>query len=302
MPLTDLRITGEIWMPSNKDLHRALFIPAPPKCASRTLVALLKNQLEASVVRHKTASGHGHLVLNVPHFKLHERWIQKIHLQPKQKRTLIYGHYPASEHNINQLKRRYIAAAVIIPVRPLGSLLCSLIHHTRCNKYGPLDPRSPGLIDGIPDLHLRSESELFHLLGIIYIPQIYLLIRSWVEASKENNIPLIFVPFESITSAQSALVEKINSLLPKDYQSFMHSHEKVDDVKVNMSTTRKIKLCDIDPSQRQSIHALATKLLGCDDKLGPILRYLLSDLDLRQPNCDAPLAWSFDEQLPNLTH
>lgn len=283
-------------MPSNKDLQRALFLPAPPKCASRTLVALLKNQLEASVVRHKTASGHGHLVLNVPHIKSHEWWMQKIRLQPQQKRILIYGHYPASHHNITQLKRRYLAAAVIIPVRPLGSLLCSLIHHTRCNKYGPLDPRSPGLIDGIPDLHLRSESELFHLLGIIYIPQIYLLIRSWVETSRENNIPLIFAPFESITNAQNDLLTTINSFLPKDYQTPTQPHTIANDVKVNISTTRKIKICDIEPSQRHSVNALATKLLGCDDKLGPVLHYLLSDLRSPGEKCDTPLAWNFSKQ------
>ena len=121
--------------------------------------------------------------------------------QQQQNRPLIYGHYPASHHNLKQLKRRYSTAAVVIPVRPLGALLCSLIHHTRRKSYGPLDLRCPGMIDGIPDLHERSESDLFYLLGILYLPQIYLLIRSWVETTKAKNIQLIFAPFKSITEA-----------------------------------------------------------------------------------------------------
>ena len=283
-------------MPSNQDLHRALFLPAPPKCASRTLVALLKNHLGASVVRHKIASGHGHLVLNVPETKPHERWISKIGLQKQKKHPLIYGHYPATEHNIAQLNRRYRATSVIIPVRPLGSLLCSLIHHTRCNKYGPLDPRSAGLIDGISDLHQRSESELFHLLGIFYVPQIYLLIRSWIEATKEGNIPLFFVPFESITSAQRELLAMFNSLDPKySLGSTTQPQGDLKDVKVNISTTHKIKIDSINPDQRESVAAIATKLLTCDDSLGELLPYLLSDLSSPEQKSIAPLVWHFNK-------
>lgn len=296
MPPTHLRITGEVLMPSNKDVHRALLLPTPPKCASRTLVALLKNHLEASVVRHKTASGYGHLLLNVPQIKLHERLMRKIGLQQQPKRPLVYGHYPASEHNITQLMRRYKAAAVVIPVRPLGSLICSLIHHTRCNKYGPLDLRSPGLIDGISDLHRRPESDLFYLLGILYIPQIYLLISSWIEAAKESNIPLIFAPFESITEAQSDLLTAIKRLLPDDYKSPEPQQRDIGNVKVNMSTTRKIKICDIEPSQRESICSIATKLLYCDDNLGPLTSYLLSDLQASEQAKKTPLLWNFSQQ------
>ena len=294
MPPTHLRTAGQVSMPSNQDLNRALFLPAPPKCASRTLVALLKNHLGASVVRHKIASGHGHLVLNVPKTKLHERLISKIGLQKQKKRPLVYGHYPATEHNIAQLKRRYRAASVVIPVRPLGALLCSLIHHTRCNKYGPLDPRSSGLIDGISDFHRRSESELFHLLGIFYIPQIYLLIRSWIEATKEDNIPLFFVPFESITDAQSELLAMFNSLQPKYCLGGTTQPQRdTNDIKANISTTHRVRIDSIKSDQRESVAAIATKLLGCDDSLGELLPYLLSDLRSPGQRSVAPLAWHF---------
>ena len=82
-----------------------------------------------------------------------------------------------------------------MPIRPIGALICSLIHHTRRKNYGPLDQRCPELIDGIPDLHQRTESNLFNLLGAIYVPQIRLLIRSWLEIATRNNIPLIYAPF-----------------------------------------------------------------------------------------------------------
>jgi len=296
MPPTHLRTAGQVSMPSNQDLNRALFLPAPPKCASRTLVALLKDHLGASVVRHKIASGHGHLVLNVPETKLHERWISKIGLQKQKKFPLVYGHYPATEHNIAQLNRRYRAASVVIPVRPLGELICSLIHHTRCNKYGPLDPRSAGLIDGISDFHQRSESELFYLLGIFYLPQIYLLIRSWIEATKEDNIPLFFIPFESITNAQRELMAMFNSLQPKYCLSGTTQPQRdTNDIKANISTTHRVRIDSIKSDQRESVAAIATKLLGCDESLGELLPYLLSDLHTPEQRSVAPLAWHFNK-------
>ena len=288
-------MTGEVSMPSPKGSQRALLVPAPPKCASQTLAALLSNHLDAPVVRHKTTKGFGHLLLNVPELGRRERWMRRIRFHQPHKRLLVYGHYPASHHNLKQLKRRYSTAAVVMPVRPLGALLCSLIHHTRRKSYGPLDLRCPGLTDGIPNLHQRSESDLFHLLGILYLPQIHLLIRSWIEATKTNNIPLFFVPFEGITRAQSELLAKINSLLPEDYQSALQPDRKNNAVKINMSTTRKIKVNDIGSIQRESVDAIATKLLGCDDSLGDLLPYLLSDLHSPDNKCVAPLTWHFNK-------
>lgn len=288
-------MTGEVSMPSPKGPQRALLVPAPPKCASQTLAALLSDHLDAPVVRHKTTKGFGHLLLDVPELGRRERWVRRIRLHQPQKRLLVYGHYPASHHNLKQLKRRYSTAAVVIPVRPLGALLCSLIHHTRRKSYGPLDLRCPELTDGIPDLHQRSESDLFHLLGILYLPQIYLLIRSWIEATKIYNIPLFFVPFEGITGAQSELLAKINSLLPEDYQSALQPNGKNNAVRVNMSTTRKIKISDIGSDQRESVDAIATKLLGCDDRIGALLPYLLSDLHSPAKDCVTPLAWHFNK-------
>ena len=296
MPPTQLRITGEFSMPSPKGPERALLIPAPPKCASQTLAALLSDHLDAPVVRHKTTKGFGHLLLDVPELGRRERWLRRIRFQQQHKRLLVYGHYPASHHNLKQLKQRYSTAAVVMPVRPLGALLCSLIHHTRRKNYGPLDLRCPGLTDGIPDLHQRSESDLFHLLGILYLPQIHLLIRSWIEAAKANNLPLFFVPFESITGAQTELLAKINSLLPEDYQSAARPHAKNNAVKVNLSVTRKIKTSDIASDQRESVNAIATKLLGCDDSLGDLLPYLLSDLHSSNKKCVAPMTWHFNKQ------
>ena len=287
-------MTGEVSMPSPHGPQRALLVPAPPKCASQTLAALLSDHFDAPVVRHKTTKGFGHLLLDVPELGRRERWMRRIRFQQPHKRLLVYGHYPASLHNLKQLKRRYSTAAVVMPVRPLGALLCSLIHHTRRKSYGPLDLRCPGLTDGIPNLHQRSESDLFHLLGILYLPQIHLLIRSWIEATKTNNIPLFFVPFENITEAQSELLAKINSLLPKDYKSAADPKGNNNAVKVNMSTTRKIKIGDIGFNQRESVKAIATKLLGCDDNLGALLPYLLSDLQSPTRDCIAPLTWKFN--------
>ena len=287
-------MTGEVSMASPKGSQRALLVPAPPKCASQTLAALLSNHLAAPVVRHKTTKGFGHLLLNVQELGRRERWLRKIRFHQPHKRLLVYGHYPASHHNLKQLKRRYSTAAVVMPVRPLGALLCSLIHHTRRKSYGPLDLRCPGLTDGIPNLHQRSESDLFHLLGILYLPQIHLLIRSWIEATKTNNTPLFFVPFEGITRAQSDLLAKINPLLPEDYQSPLQPDRTNNAVKVNMSTTRKIKIEDIDFNQRESVEAIATKLFGCDDNLGDLLPYLLSDLQAPAKDYIAPLTWEFN--------
>ena len=287
-------MTGEVSMASPKGSQRALLVPAPPKCASQTLAALLSNHLDAPVVRHKTTKGFGHLLLNVQELGRRERWLRKIRFHQPHKRLLVYGHYPASHHNLKQLKRRYSTAAVVMPVRPLGALLCSLIHHTRRKSYGPLDLRCPGLTDGIPNLHQRSESDLFHLLGILYLPQIHLLIRSWIEATKTNKSPLFFVPFESVTGAQSDLLAKINPLLPEDYQSPLQPDRTNNAVKVNMSTTRKIKIEDIDFNQRESVEAIATKLFGCDDNLGDLLPYLLSDLQAPAKDYIAPLTWEFN--------
>ena len=287
-------MTGEVSMPSPKGPQRALLVPAPPKCASQTLATLLSDHLDAPVVRHKTTKGFGHLLLDVPELGRRERWLRRIRFHQPHKRLLVYGHYPASHHNLKQLKQRYSTAAVVMPVRPLGALLCSLIHHTRRKSYGPLDLRCPGLTDGIPNLHQRSESDLFHLLGILYLPQIHLLIRSWIEATKTNKIPLFFVPFESITGAQSELLSKINSLLPEDYQSAQQPVRTNNAIMVNMSTTRKIKISDIGPDQRQAVEAIATTLLGCDDILGALLPYLLSDLHSPARDCVAPLTWNLN--------
>ena len=283
-------------MPSPKGPQRALLIPAPPKCASQTLAALLSDHLDAPVVRHKTTKGFGHLLLDIPELGHRERWMRAIGIHTPQKRILIYGHYPASHHNLKQLKRRYSMAAVVMPVRPLGALLCSLIHHTRRKNYGPLDLRCPGLTDGIPNLHQRSESDLFHLLAILYLPQIHLLIRSWIETTEMNKIPLVFAPFESITTAQSDFLARVNQLLPGDYKSANQPKDNANDVKVNMSTTRKTNITDIESGQRASVEAIATKLFGCDDKLGPLLPYLLADLCSQELGSAAPLAWNFGGQ------
>ena len=289
-------MTGEISMPSPIGSEQALLVPAPPKCASQTLAGLLSDHLEVPVVRHKTTKGFGHLLLDVPKLSRRERWMRAIGLQQPHKRPLIYGHYPASHHNLKQLKRRYSTAAVVMPVRPIGAVLCSLIHHTRRKSYGPLDLRCPGLIDGIPNLHQRSESDRFHLLGLLYLPQIYLLIRSWIETTKTNKIPMIFVPFESITMAQSDLLKTINQWLPQEFKSSAAPDENASTVMINMSGTSKVRMSDIGTSERASIKAMASKLLGCDDSLGPLLPYLLSDLCSPEIDSAAPMVWDFSGQ------
>jgi len=289
-------MTGEISMPSPIGSEQALLVPAPPKCASQTLAGLLSDHLEVPVVRHKTTKGFGHLLLDVPKLSRRERWMRAIGLQQPHKRPLIYGHYPASQHNLKQLKRRYSIAAVVMPVRPIGALLCSLIHHTRRKSYGPLDLRCPGLIDGIPGLHQRSESDLFHLLGLLYLPQIHLLVRSWIETTKATNITMLFVPFESITGAQSDVLKAMNQLLPQDFKGAVPPNDNANAVMINMSGTRKVRLSDIGASERTSVLAMASKLLGCDDNLGPLLPYLLSDLRPSEGGSAPPLVWDFSRQ------
>jgi len=140
----------------------------------------------------------------------------------------------------------------------------------------------------------HEESEYMINTFDLYLPQIHLLIRSWIEATKTNNTPLFFVPFEGITRAQSDLLAKINPLLPEDYQSPLQPDRTNNAVKVNMSTTRIIKIADIDFNQRESVEAIATKLFGCDDNLGDLLPYLLSDLHSPERDCIAPLTWEFN--------
>jgi len=296
MPATKLRFTGVVSMPTPRGPQRALLVPAPPKCASQTLAALLSAHLDAPIVRHKTTKGFGHFFLDIPEIGRRERWMRRIRFRQPPKPLLVYGHYPASHDNLKQLKRRYSAAAVVMPVRPLGALLCSLIHHTRRKSYGPLDLRCPGLTDGIPDLHQRSESDLFHLLGILYLPLIHLLMRSWIEATKANNFPLFFVPFESVTGAQSDVLKAMNQRLPQDFRSAVQPIDNASPVMVNMSGSRKVRMSDIGLHERTSVLAIATKLLGCDDNLGPLLPYLLSDLCSPEKDRATPLLWDFSKQ------
>ena len=99
-------MTGEVSMPSPKGPQRALLVPAPPKCASQTLATLLSDHLDAPVVRHKTTKGFGHLLLDVPALGRRERWLRRIRFHQPHKRLLVYGHYPASHHNLKQLKHQ----------------------------------------------------------------------------------------------------------------------------------------------------------------------------------------------------
>jgi hypothetical protein len=275
--------------------NRALLIPAPPKCASQTLVALLSHHCDAAVQRHKSTAGFGHLLLDVPRRSRFERLRRLIGLQRQPARQLIYGHYPASENNLKHLQRRYIPAAVVMPIRPIGALICSLIHHTRCKSYGPLDHRCPGLIDGIPGFHQRTETNLFKLLGVTYLPQLHQLIRSWLEIATKNKISLIYVPFQSITNAQHELLTTIDQLLPHDYRSKKQPRTSANDVKINISKTRKIKTSDIGENERTAIYAIAMDLLGCDDRLGPLLPYLLSDLQPFEKESKTPILWEWKQ-------
>ena len=282
-------------MPSLTGPRRALLVPAPPKSASQTLAALLSHHCDATIQRHKSTKGVGHLLLNVPRLSRREQLLRLSGLQQSSERSVIYGHYPASQHNLKQLKRRYITAAVVMPLRPIGALICSLIHHTRRRNYGPLDHRCPGLIDGIPDLHQRTESNLFNLLGAIYVPQIHLLIRSWLEIATRNNTPLIYAPFQSITTTQAEFLTTIDALLPQDYRSTKRPDSITNEVKINISDTRKITPSEINHTERAAVCSLATELLGCDDLLRPLLPYLLSDLDPGDNTSKTPILWEWNQ-------
>ena len=283
-------------MPSHKEMQRVILVPAPPKCASRTFATLLSRHIDAPEKRHKSGLGFGHFLLNVPELGRRERWMQRILPQRQQERLLIYGHYPASQHNLNQLERRYSPAAVVMPVRPLGSLLCSLIQHTRHHHYGPLDLRCPGLRDGIPGFDQRSESDLFYLLAIFYLPKIHLIIQSWFQTTKKKNIPLFYVPFESITKSQTDLLIKLNKRLPKDFRSTKQLHQNAKPVKVNISTMRKIMVSDIESSQREAVETMASQLFGGNNKLRELLPYLLSDLRAPGQQPSTPIIWNFNKK------
>ena len=87
-----------------------------------------------------------------------------------------------------------------------------------------------------------------------------------------------------------------NSLDPKySLGSTTQPQGDLKDIKVNISTTHKIKIDSINPDQRESVAAIATKLLTCDDSLGELLPYLLSDLSSPEQKSIAPLAWHFNK-------
>ena len=107
---------------------------------------------------------------------------------------------------------------------------------------------------------------------------------------------MIFVPFESVIMAQSDLLKTINQWLPQEFKSSAAPDENASAVMINMSGTSKIRMPKIGTSERASIKAMATKLLGCDDSLGPLLPYLLSDLCSPEVGSTAPMVWDFSEQ------
>ena len=67
------------------------------------------------------------------------------------------------------------------------------------------------------------------------------------------------------------------------------------EVKINISDTRKITPSEINHTERAAVCSLATELLGRDDLLRPLLPYLLSDLDPGDNTSKTPILWEWNQ-------
>jgi len=278
----------------------ALLVPSPPKCASQTLAELLRSACHTTILKPKSGLGAGHLLLNIPPLTRVDKLRQQLGLElPIPNHAIIYGHYPASHHNLKRLARRHRPTAAVIPIRPIGALLCSVIHHIHRFDYGPLDPRCPELVEGCPQVSSMDVSDLFHLLSTLYIPKIHLIIRSWIEAGSQLNLPVILVPFESTTRRQEELSDWFGANLPGN-QPDSQQHEQSADVeviKVNLSQTKPVPLSAIDPTHTSNALSLLDYFFPCDPKIQPLIDYLRSDLHPKQRNKpDRPLLWRWEQQ------
>ena len=287
-------------MTDNYWIKPALLVPSPPKCASQTLAELLRSTCNTTILKPKSGLGAGHLLLNIPPLTRVDKLRQRLGLElPIPNHAIIYGHFPASHHNLKRLARRHRPTAAVIPIRPTGALLCSLIHHIHRSGYGPLDPRCPDLVEGCPQVSGMDLTDLFHLLSALYIPKIHLIIRSWIEAGSKLNLPVLLVPFESTTRLQQELRDWFGAHLPCNQAEGLRHDQRADTevVQVNLSQTKRVLLSAIDPSHTGNALTLLDRFFPTSPEIQPLIDYLRSDLQPDQRDqSDRPLLWRWEQQ------
>ncbi len=287
-------------MSDNSWIKPALLVPSPPKCASQTLAELIRSTCNSTILKPKSGRGAGHLLLNIPPLTRVDKLRQRLGLEPPTpNHAVIYGHFPATHHNLKRLARRHRPTAAVIPIRSTGALLCSLIHHIHRFGYGPLDPRCLDLVEGCPQASAMDVSELFQLLSTLYIPQIHLIIRSWIEAGSKLNIPVILVPFESTTRRQVELSNWFGKHLPGNQTDGMKRHQQAhtEAIQVNLSPTKHVRLSAIDPARTANASTLLNRFFPASPEIQPLIDYISSDLQTNRHNhLSLPLFWHWEQR------
>jgi hypothetical protein len=208
---------------------------------------------------------------------------------------IIYGHFPASRYNIKQLRQRYQIRACVIPLRPIGATLCSLINYTRAHK-GPLDPKILGLTEAFGSFHKLSDSEAFFLLALRYLGPIQTIIEGWIYTCASEGIQIAAYPFESTTTRQQELVESLRTMAVTAPETDREGPPPKE-IRENLSKGTKAHLNEIDGATLKAVLQMATAIFSSNtdlQSLHTIRDYLLSDLSQNSPrqSHDAPLAWT----------
>ena len=277
-------------------LSNAILVPSPPKSASQTLAELVSASSGFPIIKPKSHRGLGHLVIQIPPISKLEK-IRRI-ASPRAGRpsSIIYGHFPASRHNLKQLYQRYSIHSCVMPVRPIGATLCSLINYTRVHK-GPLDPEILELTEGFAGFHRLDISEAFFLFALRYLAPMHTIIEGWARTCIAKDIRLITLPFKSIIDRQPETNRLLSTMAGLDPERIQAGYPQKP-IKVNLSQGARVGLSDIDESIREEVLRMATAMFRSDTNLEPlrsIFSYLVSDLsrdsDLNQ-SPDVPLAWN----------
>ena len=286
-------------MTDNYWIKPALLVPSPPKCASQTLAELLRSTCNTTILKPKSGLGAGHLLLNIPPLTRVDKLRQRLGLElPIPNHAIIYGHFPASHHNLKRLARRHRPGRSNSDPTDRGPALLPHSPHPPL-RLRPLDPRCPDLVEGCPQVSGMDVSDLFHLLSALYIPKIHLIIRSWIEAGSKLNLPVLLVPFESTTRLQQELRDWFGAHLPCNQTEGLRHDQRADTevVQVNLSQTKRVLLSAIDPSHTGNALTLLDRFFPTSPEIQPLIDYLRSDLQPDQRDkSDRPLLWRWEQQ------
>ena len=149
-------------------------------------------------------------------------------------------------------------------------------------------------MEGCPQVSAIDLSELFQLLSTLYIPEIHLIIRSWIEAGSKLNIPVILVPFESTTRRQVKLSDWFGKHLPgnqtDDLKRYQQAHTEA--IEVNLSQTKHVRLSAIAPAHTANARTLLNRFFPDRPEIQPLIDYISSDLQTnRHSKVSLPLFW-----------